>query len=65
MRLTFCGVRGHGEKRGKFFSGILGGAGEPKVERLLGNFKSSYMAAEGAVLVSAGAIEVASLTLPP
>jgi hypothetical protein len=49
----------------KFFSGILGGAGEPKVERLLGNVKSSYMAAGGAVLVSAGVIEVASLTLPP
>jgi hypothetical protein len=49
----------------KFFSGILGGAGEPKVERLLGNTKLSYMAAEGAVLVSAGAIEVASLTLSP
>jgi hypothetical protein len=49
----------------KFFSGVLGGASEPKVERLLGNAKSSYMAAEGAVLVSAGAIEVASLTLLP
>jgi hypothetical protein len=54
-----------GRSMEKFFSGILDGAGEPKVERLLGNVKSSYMAAEGAVLVSAGVIEAASLTLLP
>ncbi len=50
----------------KFFSGVLGGAGEPKVERLLGSVKSAYMAAKGAVLFSAGGvIEAASLTLLP
>jgi hypothetical protein len=63
--VLFVACGGMGRSVEKFFSGILGGAGEPKVERLLGNLKSSYMAAKGAVLVSAGVIEAASLTLLP